>query len=136
MRDAQEYLSDRQFGKLAFECDASELHFINPCYDAFRVGQVIHCISKPHLLSCDLPLTKMSLRLDEATKQITLGSGTEKSLTEAASDGFYTGQGGDEPGLAGDTEDWKHWIGTQAEYDALKEQDFKTVYFIEAEETS
>ena len=50
MRDAQEYLSDRQFGKLAFECDASELHFINPCYDAFRVGQVIHCISKPHLL--------------------------------------------------------------------------------------
>ena len=38
--------------------------------------------------------------------------------------------------LAGDTEDWKHWIGTQAEYDALKERDFKTVYFIEAEETS
>ncbi len=45
MRDAQEYLSDRQFGKLAFECDASELHFINPCYDAFRVGQVIHWVS-------------------------------------------------------------------------------------------
>lgn len=58
-QDGVEYLNSLQFDHLSIECDASELHFLNSNFEAFQVGQMIHCVSKPHLVDRDLPLTKM-----------------------------------------------------------------------------
>ncbi|MGO5292878.1 phage upper tail fiber protein [Bilifractor sp. LCP19S3_H10] len=160
--DGVEYLSSLQFDRLSIECDASELHFLNPNFEAFRVGQRIHCVSKPHLVEKDLPLTRMSLKLDTATKQITLGTPVRQTLTEIYADikteevkemqedvsdlkddvtGIQEDIGDiqdnitamqDEMDNLSEGDGWHHWIGTQEEYDALSEKNPETVYFIES----
>ena len=80
--DGQEYLVSHQFDDLVIECDAAELHMQNPNYEKFRVGQMVHCHSVPHLLDRSFPLLKMSISLDSAAKKITLGSQKSQTLTE------------------------------------------------------
>jgi hypothetical protein len=63
------------------ECSASELHWKNGNYEQLRVGQMVRCHSVPHLLDREFPLTRLSIRLDTAAKQITLGSAKRQSLT-------------------------------------------------------
>lgn len=79
--EGQKYLENTQFNSLIIECTAAELHFQNENYDIFKIGQMVHCRSNPHVLDRDLPLSKISLRLDTAAKQITLGIIPKKSLT-------------------------------------------------------
>lgn len=82
MEKGQQWLRDQQWDPLTIELDAAELHYINPEYDSFQVGQVIHCTSTPHLIDRNFPLLKMSLNLDTAKKQITLGTVPRRTLTE------------------------------------------------------
>ncbi len=58
----------------------------NENYEQFRVGQMIRCYSVPHLLDRTFPLVKLSLRLDTAAKQITLGTAARQSLTRIYKD--------------------------------------------------
>lgn len=155
-----EYLNSLQFDHLSIECDASELHFLNSNFEAFQVGQMIHCVSKPHLVDRDLPLTKMSLKLDTATKQITLGTSAKQTLTEIYADMTDSSDAEtqdlednvtdlqdnisdmqddisdmqDQIDSMSEGDGWHHWIGTQEEYDAITEKDAETVYFIESSE--
>ena len=81
-KDGIEYLQETQFSNLSIECSASELHLQNENYEQFRIGQKVRCHSIPHLLDCCFPLIKMSVQLDTAAKQITLGSVKKPTLTE------------------------------------------------------
>ena len=81
-QDGLEYLQNTQFDNLVISCTASELHFQNSNYEQFRVGQTIRCRSVPHLVDREFPLMRMSLRLDTAAKQITLGSAAKQTLTQ------------------------------------------------------
>ena len=80
--DGLEYLASHQFDGLLIECSAAELHFQNPNYEKFRVGQTVRCHSIPHLMDKEFPLLKMSISLDSAAKKITLGSQKKQTLTE------------------------------------------------------
>ena len=80
-RDGVEYLQNTQFNNLVIECSAAELHSQNANFEQFRVGQMVHCHSVPHLVDREFPLMKLSIRLDTAAKQITLGNVTRQSLT-------------------------------------------------------
>lgn len=159
-QDGVEYLNSLQFDHLSIECDASELHFLNSNFEAFQVGQMIHCVSKPHLVDRDLPLTKMSLKLDTATKQITLGTSAKQTLTEIYADMTDSSDAetqdlednvtdlqdniSDMQDDISDMQDqidnmsegdgWHHWFGSHEEYDAISEKDAETVYFIESSE--
>ena len=84
--DGLEYLQNTQFDNLIIECSAAELHLQNDNYEQFRVGQMIRCRSTPHLLDRTFPLVKLSLRLDTAAKQITLGTAIRQSLTRIYKD--------------------------------------------------
>ena len=82
LSEARKYLSDTQFNNLEIECSAAELHFQNESYDQFKVGQTVRCHSAPHLLDRSFPISKMTMRLDTAAKQITLGTIKRKQLTK------------------------------------------------------
>ena len=84
--DGVEYLEDAQFDHLVIECSAAELHLQNENYEPFRIGQKIHCRSIPHLIDKTFPLVKLTLRLDTAAKQITLGTAVRESLTRIYKD--------------------------------------------------
>ena len=78
--DGLEYLSSTQFDDLLIECSAAELHRQNANYEIFRLGQMIRVHSVPHLIDKELPLIKLSLRLDPGT--VTL----DKSAIAAAAE--------------------------------------------------
>lgn len=79
---AQKYLEDTQFNSISIECSAADLHYQNGNYNKFKLGQVIHIKSTPHLIDRDFPISKMSIKLDSAAKQITLGTVPRKTLTK------------------------------------------------------
>lgn len=79
---AQKYLEDTQFNSISIECSAADLHYQNGNYNKFKLGQVIHIKSTPHLIDRDFPISKMTIKLDSAAKQITLGTVPRKTLTK------------------------------------------------------
>lgn len=87
LEKGRQWLADQQWDPLTIELTAAELHYINPDYDAFHVGQIIHCTSTPHLIDRNFPLLKMSLNLDTAAKKITIGSTPRRTLTEIYKNG-------------------------------------------------
>lgn len=87
LEKGQQWLKDQQWDPLTIELTAAELHYINPEYDSFKVGQIVHCTSTPHLIDRNFPLTKMSLNLDTAAKKITIGSPQRLTLTEIYKNG-------------------------------------------------
>lgn len=86
MAKGQQYLEDNQWEGLTIECSAAEMHLSNENYEQFKIGQKIHCFSEPHILDKEFPLMKMSLRLDQASKTITLGTPPRQKLTEIYKD--------------------------------------------------
>ena len=88
---AEEYLKEEMYNRMTFECEAVELKKFGPGandnYDAFRVGQTVHCRSIPHALDKDFPLIKMSVQLDTAVKTISLGTAPRQKLTEIVKNG-------------------------------------------------
>ena len=85
----QQWLDDEQYDKLCIEVDAAELHYIDSAYDAFKVGQLVHVTSTPHLIDKELPMTKISVNLDSGVKKIQIGTPPHKTLTEIYKDGSY-----------------------------------------------
>lgn len=83
---AEDYLLNLQLDDAVIECSAAELGYQDPDYNPFRVGQTVHCVSVPHLVNKNFPLTKMTINLDTAAKQITLGTATRQTLTEIYKD--------------------------------------------------
>lgn len=82
LEKGQKWLTDQQWDPLTIEVDAAELHYIDPTYSSFKVGQIIHCTSTPHLIDKNFPLLKLSLDLDSATKKITIGTTPRRTLTQ------------------------------------------------------
>ena len=80
-QDGLEYLRNTQFEGAVIECSAAELHSQNPNYESFQVGQRVRCRSVPHLVDRYFPLLRMSLRLDTAAKEITLGTASRRTLS-------------------------------------------------------
>lgn len=81
MTEGRKYLENSQFNALIIECSAADLHSMNKTLDLFRVGQNVHCISNPHLIDRDFPLSKIQINLDSAAKIITLGIIKRRTLT-------------------------------------------------------
>lgn len=81
LSEAQKYLSNLQFNSLVIECSAVDLHYFNPDYGIYKLGQNVHVYSNPHLIDRDYPISKISISLDSASKQITLGTIKRKTLT-------------------------------------------------------
>ena len=96
-RNGLDYLQNTQFNDLVIECSAAELHSRNPNMEQFRVGQMIRCHSVPHLMDRKFPLIKMSIRLDTAAKQITLGSTARQSLTRIYKEDRQENESGESP---------------------------------------
>lgn len=78
----KQWLTDQQFDRLSIECDAAELYYLNGDYTPFRVGQNIQVSSTPHLINKTFPLVKISVDLNSAKKQISIGTMPRKTLTE------------------------------------------------------
>ncbi|MBR1703092.1 MAG: phage tail protein [Lachnospiraceae bacterium] len=85
---AQEWLTSEQYDHLTLEVDAAELSYLRGIYSPFKVGQLVHVTSTPHLINKDLPITKISLDLTSAKKQITIGTPPRKTLTEIVANGM------------------------------------------------
>lgn len=81
MTEGRKYLENSQFNALIIECSAADLHSMNKTLDLFRVGQNVHCVSNPHLIDRDFPLSKIQINLDSAAKIITLGIIKRRTLT-------------------------------------------------------
>ena len=81
-RDGLEYLQESQFDNLSIKCKASDIYLQNENYDPFLVGQTVRCHSVPHLLDRNLAIVAISLRLDTAEKDLTLGTVRNEKLTE------------------------------------------------------
>ena len=81
-----EYLQKQLYDRMTFECTAVELKNYGPGandnYDHFKIGQTVRVRSKPHAIDQEFPLTKLSIRLDTAVKEITLGTLPHKTLTQ------------------------------------------------------
>lgn len=107
MEEGKKYLENTQFNSLIIECSAAELHFINNELTQFRIGQNVRCISNPHLVDREFPLSKISINLDSAAKIITLGIIKRKTLTriykqdieDSMSESGYVDPGYVDPGV-------------------------------------
>lgn len=87
LENGRKWLTDEQYDKLSIEVDAAELHYLDSTVDAFKVGQLVHVTSTPHLIDKELPMTKISVSLDSGTKKIQIGTPPHKTLTEIYKDG-------------------------------------------------
>lgn len=143
LNEAKKELENDQYNATVIECEAVDLHTQNENYEPFRIGQMIRVRSIPHVIDKEYPLTKMSIDLSSAVKKITLGTLPRPTLTRIVKDkSDEENSGGDEysgGGYSGDsgigtgetsTSDWTHWVGTQAEYNAIVPKNPTCVYFI------
>lgn len=78
----EKYLEDNQWDGAVIDCKAAEMHLSNENFNKFKIGQMVHCVSAPHVLDKEFPLMKLSIRLDEASKQITLGTPPKQKFSE------------------------------------------------------
>lgn len=85
---AQEWLTDEQYDHLTINVEAAELAYLHGNYTAFSVGQMVHVTSTPHLIDKNLPITKISLDLSSAKKQITIGTLPRKDLSEIVANNY------------------------------------------------
>ena len=79
---ANSWLTDKQFDRLTFEVEAAELHYLDDSFSSFKIGQMIHVVSTPHLVDKNFPLSKLSVNLNSGVKTITIGTEPRKELTE------------------------------------------------------
>lgn len=78
----RKWLEDAQFDALSITVSVAELSYLEPSFDGFMVGQIVHCTSKPHFIDKKFPIMKMSINLDSAKKSISIGTVPRKTLTE------------------------------------------------------
>lgn len=89
--EGKKYLTTLQYNAFLIECSAVDLHSKNAEKQLFRVGQMVDCISNPHGINLELPISKMILYLDSAAKQITLGRIPKKTLARFYKERIGTG---------------------------------------------
>lgn len=92
---AIQWLEDKQFEATSINVDSADLSYFNPDYGRFRLGQLVHVVSTPHLIDKDFPIVKISYSLDSPVKNITIGTVPRKSLTEIYASGGGGGAGKD-----------------------------------------
>ena len=83
---AYKYLQDQRYGNPTISCTAAELHYINDEYEPFALGQKVQIVSTPHQLDAVLPIVKLTLDLEQADKEIEIGTLDRKTLTELVKD--------------------------------------------------
>lgn len=82
LKKAKKYLEDYQFDSVSLEITAVDLHWTDSQISAFKLGDSIRVISKPHGMDRWFPLTKMTLNLANlANTKFTLGTSADYSLT-------------------------------------------------------
>lgn len=91
--EGQKYLTTLQYNAFLIECSAVDLHSKDGSQQQFRVGQMVTCVSNPHGIHLQLPISKMILYLDSAAKQITLGRIPKKTLSRFYKDKIAEGGG-------------------------------------------
>ena len=131
--DGIEFLEEHQFDDLVIECTAAELHNQNPNYEHFRVGQMVRCHSVPHLLDKNFPLTKLSISLDTAAKEIQLGTRKQDTLTEIANNSDIEGLEDTLQDVVKDVEDKILDIPTPEDFKSLLDDFDFSDYFPEGE---
>ena len=89
--EGKKYLTTLQYNAFLIECSAVDLHSKNAEKQLFRVGQMVKCVSNPHGINLELPISKMTLYLDSAAKQITLGRIPKKTLARFYKERIGTG---------------------------------------------
>ena len=85
LKKAKKYLEDYQFDSVSLEITAVDLHWTDSQISAFKLGDSIRVISKPHGMDRWFPLTKMTLNLANlANTKFTLGTSVNYSLTTSS----------------------------------------------------
>lgn len=92
--EGQKYLLNLQYNAYLIECSAVDLHSKDNTEQLFKVGQKVTCISNPHGINLELPISKMTLYLDSAAKQITLGRIPKKTLARFYKENINNGNEG------------------------------------------
>ena len=78
LRKGKEYLKSTQFENMVLNIKAVDLNLIDSATQEFEVGDLIRCISPPHGLDTNMPLSSITVYLTDLSKNtVTLGS--EKS---------------------------------------------------------
>lgn len=73
----KEWLKSVQFEKLVLEVKAIDLNLTDEVYQAFEIGDMVQCVSKPNGLDKEIPLTQKKTYLTNFAKNtITLGDET------------------------------------------------------------
>ena len=81
--EGTKYLTDQQYDRLCLEISSADVSYLgNNDYSSFKVGQLVHVLSNPHVIDKTLPITKISFSLDDPVKEITVGTTPRQSLTE------------------------------------------------------
>lgn len=84
VKKAKKYLTTSQYAKMVLQVSAVDLHYLNPEIDALKMLDVVRCISQPHGMDAQFPVTKVEIDLvNPANTQYTLGTEVYASLTSA-----------------------------------------------------
>lgn len=90
IEEGQKWLTDQQWDPLSISVDVAELSYLDENFSGFKVGQLVHCTSTPHLIDKNFPILKVSLDLNTAKKKISIGTTPPKTLTEIYKTGTKT----------------------------------------------
>ena len=82
LQQGQKYLDSKQIDPLTIECSVAELKYLNPEYNAFRLGQKIQVTSTPHVIDKELTISKMDFDITSADKKVTIGTLPNQTLSE------------------------------------------------------
>lgn len=93
--EGRTFLSNLQYNAFLIECSAVDLHSKDSTKNQFVVGQKVSCVSVPHWINLELPISKLILYLDSAAKQITLGRIPKKTLSRFYKNEVDQGGGGE-----------------------------------------
>lgn len=85
-RKAEEWLSSTQFETMSLTLTAADLSELGQDYDAFAVGDRIHCLAKPYGMDIVLPVMKLTIPLqDPAGRTLELSTKQQKTYTSQQS---------------------------------------------------
>lgn len=86
LQAANEYLAAHAAPDITLRLTAADLAGLDADIDAFDVGQLVHCVSEPHGLDLRLPVTKLTIPLDDpAGRSLELSDTRKGTYTEMQS---------------------------------------------------
>lgn len=81
----EQYLHETQFEKMTLTVTAVDKHLLSGDFERIKVGDRIHCVSKPHGMDRFFPVAARTIQLDAPEQDtITLGDTVSVSYTERA----------------------------------------------------